>query len=307
MTERDAASVEVASSMKALRLHAPGGIDGLRLEQVPVPALHDGDALVRVHAASITRDELDWPTDRLPAIPSYELSGVVVEVGSGAEGVSVGDEVYALSAFDRDGVAAEYAAVPAALLAPKPRTLDHVEAAALPLAGLSAWQGVFDHGHLAEGQRVLVTGAAGGVGHLATQLARERGAYVIGSTSSAGSTVLGAGADEVLDAGSDLDALEPVDLVFDTAGGETLARSPTLVRPGGRLVSIAEEPPATHIESTYFIVEPSLEQLVELARLVDEGKLRPEVDSVYPLEEARAAFERSFARGKRGKVVLRIA
>jgi NADPH:quinone reductase-like Zn-dependent oxidoreductase len=291
--------------MKALRLHAPGGIDGLRIEDVPVPTLSAGEALVRVHAASITRDELEWPTDRLPAIPSYELSGVVEAVADGTADVAPGDDVYALTAFDRDGAAAEYTAVSAALLAPKPRALEHVDAAALPLAALSAWQGLFDHGRLENGRRVLITGAAGGVGHLATQLAQERGAYVIGLASPRSADAV-VGADEVLD-GSALDALASVDLVFDTAGGEILARSSALVHAGGRVVSVAEEPPASEIESIYFVVEPRHEQLRGITRLVDDGKLRPQVDSVFPLDDARAAFERSLERGKRGKVVLRVA
>ena len=308
MNDRDARTADVASSMRAVRLHPPGGVGSLRLEQVETPRLRDGEALVRVHAAAITRDELDWPTDRLPAIPSYELSGVVAALAPATDGVSIGDDVYALAGFDRDGVAAEYAAVPAALLAPKPRTLDHVEAAALPLAALSAWQGLFTHGRLAEGQRVLVTGATGGVGHLATQLARGCGAYVL-ATATPGSAeyAIELGAHEVLDGVAAHDALAQVDLVFDTVGGDTLARSPALVRSGGRVVSVAEEPHATEIESTYFVVEPDRAQLVELARLVDEGELRPAIDSVFPLEDAQAAFERSLARGKRGKVVLRIA
>jgi NADPH:quinone reductase-like Zn-dependent oxidoreductase len=237
---------------------------------------------VRVHAAAITRDELDWAADRLPATPSYELSGVVDEVGAGVDSVDVGDAVYALTPFDRDGVAAELAAVPAGVLAPKPRSIGHVESAALPLAGLTAWQGLFDHGRLEAGERVLVLGPAGGVGHIATQLARARGAHVL---------------DRVDDSAE-------ADLVFDTAGGETLARAAASLREGSRLVSVAEEPPGD--VGTYFVVEPSREQLVELARLVDAGRLRPSIDSVFPLEDARAAFERVASRGKRGKVVLEV-
>jgi NADPH:quinone reductase-like Zn-dependent oxidoreductase len=295
--------------MEAIRLHAPG-LDGLVLEELDAPRLQPGEALVEVHAAAITRDELEWPVDRLPAIPSHELSGVVVDVAPDAQAVVAGDPVYALTPFDRDGVAAAYAAVPVSLLAPKPSTLDHVASAAIPLAALSAWQGLVEHGRLQDGQRVLVHGAAGGVGHFATQLARARGAYVIG-TASADS--LGAvrelGADETLDTKAPLEeAVVPVDLVFDTAGGELLARSPALVRPGGRLVSIAEEPPPSPgIDASYFVVEPSREQLVEIARLVDEGAVRPAIDSVYPLAEAPAAFARTLARGKRGKVVIRVA
>ena len=167
--------------MLAVRLHP----DGLTVEEIEAPSLRPGEVLVRVHAAAITRGELEWPVDRLPAIPSYELSGVVVDSG---------DEVYALTPFDHDGVAAEYAVVPARVLAPKPARLSHVEAAALPMGGLTAWQALFVHGRLVRGERVLVTGASGGVGHIAVQLARHAGA-------------------EVVESG-------PVDLVFDTRGGE---------------------------------------------------------------------------------------
>jgi NADPH:quinone reductase-like Zn-dependent oxidoreductase len=293
--------------MRAIRLHTAGGPEGLALDEIPTPTPATGEALVRVHAAALTRDELDWPTDRLPAIPSYELSGVVAAVGPGVAGVAEGDAVYALTPFDRDGVAANYAAVPADVLAPKPSSLDDVESAALPLAALSAWQGLFDHGRLKEGQRVVVHGAAGGVGHLATQLARWRGAHVIGTASPRSADQATAfGAHEVLASSADLGTLEPVDLVFDTVGGELLERSPELVRSGGRLVSVAEEPRDTAIHATYFIVEPNREQLVELARVVDGGDLRPAIDSVFPLEDARAAFDRSLETGKRGKVVLRV-
>jgi NADPH:quinone reductase-like Zn-dependent oxidoreductase len=239
----------------AVRLHD----DGLKVEEIEMPSPGPAEVLVRVHAAAITRDELEWPLDRLPAIPSYELSGVVVESG---------DEVYALTPFDRDGVAAEYAVVPVDVLAAKPSRLSHVEAAALPMGGLTAWQALFVHGRLGRGERVLVTGALGGVGHIAVQLARHAGATVVESG--------------------------PADLVFDTRGGD--------VPPGERVVTIAEEIPG----ATYFIVEPDRAQLTELTALVDAGELRTEVDSVFPLTEAPAAFERVAARGKRGKVVLEI-
>ena len=242
--------------MLAARLHH----DGLKVEEIETPSPDSGEVLVRVHAAAITRDELSWPVDRLPAIPSYELSGVVV---------ASGDEVYALTPFDRDGVAAEYAVVPADVLAPKPTRLTHVEAAALPMGGLTAWQALFVHGRLARGERLLVTGASGGVGHIAVQLARHAGATVVESGL--------------------------VDLVFDTRGGEVPA--------GERVVTISEEMPG----ATYFIVEPDREQLLELRTLVDAGELRTEVDSVFPLAEAPAAFERVAGRGKHGKVVLEVA
>ena len=209
--------------MEAIRLHAPG-VEGLRHETVDTPPLRSGDALVRVHAAAITRDELEWPLDRLPAIPSYELSGVISALADDVDDVSVGDEVYALTPFDRDGVAAEYAAVPAAALALKPSTLGHVESAAVPLPALSAWQGLFDHGRLEPGERVLILGGAGGVGQFATQLGRWRGAYVVATASpQAFERALDLGAVEAIDGRRPLhDGVSPVDLVFDTVGGELL-------------------------------------------------------------------------------------
>jgi NADPH:quinone reductase-like Zn-dependent oxidoreductase len=307
----DEGTVQPSDLMRAVRMHEPGGPESLELDHVALPELDAGAALVRVHAAAITRDELEWPLDRLPAIPSYELSGVVAAVASDVTGVAGGDPVYALTPFDRDGVAAEYTAVPAEILGAKPSALSHLESAALPLAGLSAWQGLFVHGGLEAGERVLIHGAAGGVGHLATQLARECGAYVIGSASGEGiehARMLGA--DEVIDLNLDFAAtLEPVDLVFDTVGGDLLVRSVAVLRSGGRVVSVAEEPPESSradITATYFVVEPDGEQLGELTRLANAGRLRTAVDSVFPLAEARAAFERVQARGKRGKVVLQI-
>jgi NADPH:quinone reductase-like Zn-dependent oxidoreductase len=173
--------------------------------------------------------------------------------------------------------------------------------------------GLFDHGRLRKAQRVLIHGAAGGVGQFATQLARWQGAHVIGTVSGSAAVedVLALGANEAIDrvAISFEEAVSPVDLVFDTVGGETLARSTAVVREGGRVVSVAEEPPATvseRADATYFVVEPSREQLIELARLVDEGAVRPAIDSVFPLADARAAFERLMTRSKRGKVVLQV-
>ena len=242
--------------MRALRLHP----NGLVLEELPRPEPRTGDVLVRVYAAAITRGELAWPTDRLPATPSYELAGVVEASGK---------EVIALTAFDRDGVAADYAVVAQKLLAPMPPGLIHEEAAALPMPGVSAWQGLVVHGGLKAGERVIVTGARGGVGHVAVQLVRALG-------------------------GVPVQEGEACDLLFDTAGGDALARSSQLAK---RVVTIAAQAPGAH----YFVVEPNGAQLASLP------KLRPQVDSVFPLEDFRAAFERSAARGKHGKVVLRVA
>jgi NADPH:quinone reductase-like Zn-dependent oxidoreductase len=299
--------------MKAIRLHSPGGPENLVYEEVETPSPGDAEALVRVHAAAITRDELDWPVDRLPAIPSYELSGTVVEIGEGVTEVRLGEPVYALTDFDQDGVAAEYATVAGQRLASKPGMLSHVEAAAMPLPALSAMQGLFDHGHLEQGQRVLIHGGAGGVGAFAVQLARVRGAYVIATASSSRiEAARDLGAHEVIDHRSaDFTAIEPVNLVFDTVGGDRLIGSVSVVARGGRVVSVAERPPAglgegQGVETRFFIVEPNAGQLAELATLADEGRLRVLVDGTFPLDRAREAFERSQSGETRGKVILEI-
>ena len=301
-------SAAVASEMRAVRLQAPGGPEQLVVEQVPTPTPKEGEALVRVHAAAITRNELDWPEDRFPAIPSYELSGVVEAVGPGATSVDIGRKVVALTPFDRDGVAADYAIVPVGVLATKPTAVDHVHSAALPMPALTAWPALHEHGRLQEGQRVLILGAGGGVGHIAGQIAsRHFGAHVIGTASVASADFArSAGASERIDPDTVDASLEPVDLVFDTVGGELLERAADALRPGGTIVTVADEPPEG-LEATFFVVEPNGDQLEELVRMVDNGILRPSVDSVFPLEEARAAFERSLLPGKRGKVVLSVA
>jgi NADPH:quinone reductase-like Zn-dependent oxidoreductase len=296
--------------MRAIRLHPPGGIDDLRLDEVEMPSPGAGEALVEVHAGAITRDELTWPTDRLPAIPSYELSGIVRTVAPDVEVVAVGDACYGLTPFDRDGVAAEYASLPAELLAARPTNLDDVASAAIPLAALTAWQGLFEHGGLEAGERVLITGAMGGVGHFATQLARWRGAHVLGTASVHDADHARAlGADEVHEPSRLVGKLDPVDLVFDTAGGDGLREAAEVIRDGGRLVSVAEEPPITagaRFDASFFIVEPNRAQLEEITGLVERGDVRPAIDAVFPLADARAAFARSMERGKRGKVVLQV-
>jgi NADPH:quinone reductase-like Zn-dependent oxidoreductase len=292
-------------TMRVVRLRAPGGPEQLAVEEAGRPRPGPGEALIRVHAAAITRNELQWPVDRLPAIPSYELAGVVEETGPGVAGVRPGDEVFALTPFDRDGVAADYAVVPADVLAARPRSLNRAESAAIPLPALTAWQGLFDHGRLAAGERVLIHGAAGGVGGFAVQLARAAGAHVIGTASAASlDLVLEHGAHEAVDAATRFeDAVEPVDLVFDTVGGERLRRSGAVLRAGGRLVSVAEEPPDG---GEYFTVEPNRDQLRSIARRADAGELRRPSVEIFPLASAREAFARSLERGRRGKVVLAV-
>ena len=175
----------IPASMSAIRLRASGEPATLDHVRIPTPRPGRGEVLVRVHAAAITRDELEWPADRLPATPSYEFSGVVAAVGEEVGDVAIGELVYALSGFDHDGAAAEYIVLPQEFLAPGPRTIGHVETAAIPLAGLSAWQGLFDHGQLREGERVLIHGAAGGVGGFAGGPGHARGPRVVGNAGAA--------------------------------------------------------------------------------------------------------------------------
>ena len=297
--------------MRAIRLREPRGPDGLISERIATPRPGPGEALARVHAAAITRGELEWPVDRLPATPSYEFSGVVVTTGPDAGDVAVGEAVYALTGFDRDGAAADFVVLPAVFMAPKPRSLDHVEAAALPLAALSAWQALFDHGELASGQRVLIHGAAGGVGHLAVQLARGRGAHVIATASTRNvNRARELGADQVVDHTTTRfeDVTDPVDLVVDTVGGDLLRRSPAVLRRGGRLVSVAAEPSTDaaagrEIIGVYFVVEPNRQPRHDP---ISPAPLAPDdLGEVFDLDDARSAFVRSMSREKHGKVVLR--
>ncbi|MBO0808379.1 MAG: NADP-dependent oxidoreductase [Actinobacteria bacterium] len=304
--------------MKAIRLHEPTGISGLVYEEVPDAAPGLCDVLVRVAACGITHNELDWPMwtcraghQRASVIPGQELSGVVAALGYGTAGLEVGDEVFGLADLLRNGSAAEYVAVEARNVAPKPRTVDHVHAAAVPRAGLTAWQALFDHGKLAEGQTVVIHGAGGAVGSTAVQLARWAGAQVIGtgrSHSRALATELGAGRFIALDTDRLEDSAGQADLVLDTIGGEVLARSPALLKPGGTLVTIkaAAELPAgpDDIRRVVFVQESSRAQLTELARLIDQGHLRPQVGAVYPLAQAAQAFREKAAGGIPGRTVL---
>src|SRR3954469_18338183 len=221
--------------MYALRSHERGGADSLRYEQAASPMPGTGDVLVQVHAASFTPTEMGWPStwvdragrDRRPVIPAHEVSGVVTAIGDGPTGAAIGDAVYGLTDWYRDGAAAEYVAVEARNLAPKPATLSHREAAAIPMAGLTALQALFDHGQLAAGQTVLILGAGGGVGTVAVQLAHAAGARVLASARAwARELVLGLGADAFVDAdGDDLTApARDADLVFDLVGGQAFAR-----------------------------------------------------------------------------------
>ena len=304
--------------MKAIRTHEPTGISGLVFEEVPEATPMFGDVLVKVAACGITHNELDWPIwtcraghRRTSVIPGHEVSGVVAAVGFGTAWFDVGDEVFGLADQLRDGAAAEYVAVEARNVALKPRTVDHVHAAAVPRAGLTAWQGLFDHGQLAKGQAVVIHGAGGAVGSMAVQLARWAGAEVIGTgRGHSRPLVMELGADHfvALD-GEDLAGTAgQADLVFDTIGGDVLAGSPALLRRGGTLVTVqADSPPPAgrdDIRTVVFIQESSRAQLTELARLVDDGQLRPQVGAVYPLARAVEAYRAKAAGGLPGRTVL---
>jgi NADPH:quinone reductase-like Zn-dependent oxidoreductase len=278
------------------------GISGLRLTELPYPHTAENDVVVQVHAAGFTRGELDWPAtwsdragrDRTPSVPGHELSGVVVELGFGTTGLTVGQRVFGLIDWTRDGSLAEYAAVEARDLAPLPADIDHTVAAALPISGLTAWQGLFEHARLMAGQTVLVTGAAGGVGSMAVQLAREAGARVIGAGRSADrETALGLGAEAFLDLGVEqLDDVGEVDVVFDVIGGEIVDRSAALVRAGGTLVTVAAPPTRQpkNGRAVFFVVEPDRAALAALAERLRDGRLRPIVGAVRTLAEAPGAF-----------------
>jgi NADPH:quinone reductase-like Zn-dependent oxidoreductase len=308
--------------MNALRTHKQGDPEGLTYEEAPMPEPGTGDVLVRVHAASFTPTELTWPStwvdrlghDRRPVIPGHEVSGTVEALGWGTTGFAVGDAVYGLTDWYRDGAMAEYVAVEARNLAPKPASLDHVQAAALPMPGLTAWQALFVHGGLSRGQRVLIHGAGGGVGNLAVQLARAAGAHVIATGRAwARDLVTELGAERFVDIDRERfeDVAEKVDLVVDLVGGEVLQRSAAAVKDGGVVVSAVQDPRpvvdrASRARGSYFVVEPARSELEELARRADKGQLRPVVGEVFDLADGGKAFEAKAGGGIPGKVVLRI-
>ena len=292
------------------------GVGGLSLTELPYPQAAVNDVIVRVHAAGFTPGELDWPTswtdragrDRTPSVPGHEMSGVVAELGYGTTGLTVGQRVFGMLDWARDGSLAEYTAVEARNLAPLPADIDHVTAAALPISGLTAWQALFDHGRLTTGQTVLIHGAVGAVGSIAVQLAREVGAFVIGTgRAAARETALGLGANAFVDLESEkLEDVGEVDVVLDVIGGDVLDRSAALVRAGGTLVTIAS--PATvqprDGRAIFFVVEPDRARLVDLAERVRDGRLKPMVGEVLPLADAPAAF--APRRRTPGKPIIQI-
>lgn len=278
------------------------GIAGMKLVERPEPQAAINDVIVQVHAACITGDELSWPStwtdrggrDRTPSIPGHELAGVVTALGYGTTGLTVGQRVFGLTDWYRDGTLAEYVAVEARNLAPLPGDVDFTVGAALVMPGLTAWQGLFGHGRLRAGQSVLVHGAAGVVGSMATQLAREAGAYVIGTGRASGrKTALDFGAQEYVDLENDaLEDVGGVDLVFDVLGGDIVKRSAGVIRAGGILVTIAgptEARPSNGL-TVDFVVEPDPIQLNEVVQRVREGRLRTNIGHMATLDDAVTTF-----------------
>ncbi len=301
------------------------GTAGMKLMERPEPhaagldnlsGVGYGDVVVQVYASGFTGDELAWPStwidrlgrDRAPSIPGHELAGVVIALGYGTTGLSVGQRVFGLTDWYRDGTLAEYVVVEARNLAPLPDEIDYTVGAALVMSGLTAWQGLFEHGHLQAGQRVLVHGAGGVVGSMATQLAREAGAYVIG-TGRGGSrqAALDFGVQEFVDLENDvLEDVGKVDLVFDIFGGEIGKRSAGLVRAGGILVSIAgpAEVQPTDGLAIDFIVVPDPAQLSKIAQRARDGRVRTNIGKVVALDDAIAVF--NTAERTKGKMIISI-
>ncbi|HEV7132674.1 MAG TPA: NADP-dependent oxidoreductase [Gaiellaceae bacterium] len=278
------------------------GTAGMTLVERPEPLAAINDVVVRIHASGFVPTELAWPStwadrlgrDRAPSIPGHELAGVVTALGYGTAGLSVGQRVLGLTDWYRDGTLAEYAAVEARNLAPLPGDVDFTVGASLPISGLTAWQGLFQHGRLQAGQTVLAHGAAGAVGSMVTQLAREAGAYVVGTGRAADrEAALGFGAQEFVDLEHDaLEDVGGVDLVFDVIGGDIGKRSAALVRAGGTVVSVvgpAEARPADGL-AIDFVVESDRGQLREVVQRVRDGRLRTNIGSVATLDDAVAAL-----------------
>jgi NADPH:quinone reductase-like Zn-dependent oxidoreductase len=292
------------------------GSAGMTLVERPEPEPAINDVVVEVHASGFVPDEHAWPStwvdrrgcERAPSILGHELAGVVSALGYGTTGVSVGQRVLGLADWHRDGTLAEYVAIEARNLAPLPGDVDFTVAASLPISGLTAWQGLFDHGHLHAGQTVLAHGAAGAVGTMVTQLAREAGAYVIGTGRAADrQKALDFGAQEFVDLDNDpLEDVGGVDLVFDVIGGDIQKRSASLIRPGGTLVTVVGPPEARPADglAVDFVVESDRAQLSEIVQRVRDGRLRTNIDGLATLDDAVTALNPTERR--KGKSIIRI-
>lgn len=332
VSDRERFGVERAARqrMAAIRQDQAGGAEVLRIVECDRPEPDATEILVRVHATSVNphdcktraRGYSSYNDESLPFILGFDVSGVVEAVGSGVTVYQPGDEVFGAPRFPKHaGAYAEYVTGPARHFAPKPTVLDHLHSAGLPLAGVTAWQALVDTAHVQPGQRVLIHAAAGGVGHLAVQIAKARGAYVIGTARAAKHEFLrDLGADELIDyTRQDFDTvLRDIDIVLDSLGGEITGRSLTTMRPAGTVVTIVPPGPPRHtgetwrlpqyadIDVRWLLFEPDGTALRELAGLVDAGKLRVQIDSVFPLAKAADAHRYVEAGNSTGKVVLEV-
>jgi NADPH:quinone reductase-like Zn-dependent oxidoreductase len=292
------------------------GMKGMKLDERPQPTPAINDVVVEVHASGFVGTELEWPStwtdrlnrDRRPVIPGHEFAGVVSAIGYGTTGLSVGQRVLGLTDWYRDGTLAEFTAIEARNLAPLPGDVDFTVGASLPISGLTAWQGLFVHGRLEAGQKVIAHGAAGAVGSMVTQLAREAGAYVVGTgRTDDRQKALDFGANEFVDLASQaLEDVGEVDLVFDVIGGDIQKRSAALVRPGGRLVTIVGPPEARPAAGLAidFVVESDRAQLGEIVRRVRDGRLRTNIGKISTLDDAVATFNSTERHA--GKTVIRV-
>ena len=310
-------------TMKAVRVHQYGGPEVLKYEEAPRPKPGPGEVLVRIRAVGV--NPVDWKVRegymkkalayRMPFVPGWDVSGVVEATGPNVGLLSKGDEVYGYPSIVRNGAYAEYAVVPETELALKPRSVDHVHAASVPMAALTAWQGLFDVGGLRTEQKVLIHGGSGGVGSFAIQLARWKGAFIIATASGRNQEFLrNLGADLTIDyeRGRFDHVVCDADVVFDTIGGDTLKRSWKVLKPGGILVSTVEKPSeedaeAHGVRAALVDTQANRVELAEIATLVDAGMVRPIVEAVFPLNEARHAQELSQTGHARGKIVLQVA
>jgi len=292
------------------------GLAGMKLTERPEPPAAINDVIVQIHASGFVPTEMEWPStwadrsnrDRTPSIPGHELAGVVTALGYGTTGLSVGQRVFGLADWHRDGTLAEYVAIEARNLAPLPGDVDFAAGASLPISGLTAWQGLFQHGRLRAGQSVLAHGAAGAVGSMVTQLAREAGAYVIGTGRAADrQKALDFGANEFVDLDNEaLEDVGAVDLVFDVIGGDIGKRSARLIRAAGTLVSVVGPPvprPADGL-AIDFVVETDRAQLSEIVQRVRDGRLRTNIGSVASLDNAVAVLNPTERR--KGKTIIRV-
>jgi NADPH:quinone reductase-like Zn-dependent oxidoreductase len=308
--------------MKAIRIHDYGGPEVLRYEDAPRPRVQNGEVLIRVHAAGV--NPLDWKVragdlktfiqHKLPMIPGWEVSGVVAEVGVGVSQFKKGAEVFAMADPTRDGAYADYIAVHATALGLKPKSLHHMRAAATPVSVLTAWRSLFDLGQLEPGQRILIHGGSGVVGHFAVQLAKWKGAYVLATASTENQRLLRKlRADKAIDYTTQKfeDVARNIDIVLDTIGGETQERSWLVLKKGGLLISLVQPPSKEKadrlgLHGMMCRVQPDGGQLSRIAKLIDSAKLSPMIDRILPLSEARRAHELSENGHVHGKIVLRV-